>query len=236
MKLSRLDPGHFWSSESGMTSLLIFTVAYLFVVCALGDFSFGELVVDLMFSLIIVAGVLTTFKQRWVRFLAIGLAVATLALTWQQEIYPVERLAILNSVLRLIFLGFLLAVLVIQVFGAGPVTAHRVRGAIVVYLLLGGAWSLLYHIVALNIPNSFHLPKGLATGNPAALGRLLTYFSFTTLTTTGFGDITPIHPLARTLAMFEALAGQLFLVITLARLVSQAIVCQKDKIQDNSRD
>ncbi len=236
MKLSRLDPGHFWSSESGMTSLLIFTVAYLFVVCALGDFSFGDLVVDLMFSLIIVAGVLTTFKQPWVRFLAIGLAVATLALTWQQEIYPVERLASLNSVLRLIFLGFLLAVLVVQVFGAGPVTAHRVRGAIVVYLLLGGAWSLLYHIVALNIPNSFHLSEGLATGNPAVLGRLLTYFSFTTLTTTGFGDITPIHPLARTLAMFEALTGQLFLVITLARLVSQAVVCQKDKIQDNSSD
>ena len=138
MKLSRLHPGHFWSSESGMTSLLIFTLAYLFVVCALSELSFGDLVADLMFSLIIVAGVLTTFKQRWVRFLAIGLAVATLALTWQQEIHPVESLAILNTVLRLIFLGFLLAVLIVQVFGAGAVTAHRIRGAIVVYLLLGG--------------------------------------------------------------------------------------------------
>jgi hypothetical protein len=236
MKLSRLHPGHFWSSESGMTSLLIFTVAYLFVVCALGDFSFGDLVADLMFSLIIVAGVLTTFRQRWVRVLAIGLAVATLALTWGQEIYPAESLAILNTVLRLIFLGFLFAVLIIQVFGAGTVTADRVRGAIVVYLLLGGMWSMLYHLVALTLPNSFHLPEGLEIGNPAALGRLLTYFSYTTLTTTGFGDITPIRPLTRTLAMFEALTGQLYLVITLARLVSQAIVCQKDRIQDNSRD
>ncbi|MFI5331344.1 MAG: potassium channel family protein [Desulfobaccales bacterium] len=236
MKLSRLHPDHFWSNESGMTSLLIFSVAYLFVVCALSELSFGDLVADLMFSLIIVAGVLTVFKQRWVRFLVIGLAVATLALTWHQEIRPIESLAILNTVLKLIFLGFLFAVLIIQVFGAGAVTAHRIRGAIVVYLLLGGMWSLLYHLVALTIPNSFHLPEGLDPSNPAALGRVLTYFSYTTLTTTGFGDITPIRPLARTLAMFEALAGQLYLVITLARLVAQAIMAQKEKRQNNPRD
>ena len=95
---------------------------------------------------------------------------------------------------------------------------------------------MLYHLVALTIPNSFHLPEDLDIGNPAALGRVLTYFSYTTLTTTGFGDVTPIRPLARTLAMFEALAGQLYLVITLARLVSQAIVGQKEKIQNNSID
>ena len=58
--------------------------------------------------------------------------------------------------------------------------------------------------------------------------RLLTYFSFITLTTTGFGDIIPVHPLTRTLAMFEALAGQLYLVITLARLVSLAVVHKKE--------
>ncbi len=236
MKLSRLHPGHFWSHESGMTSLLIFTLAYLFVVCGLTELSFGDLVADLMFSFIIVAGVLTIFKQRWVRFLVIGLAVATLALTWHQEIHPLESLAILNTVLKLIFLGFLFAVLVIQVFGAGAVTPHRIRGAIVVYLLLGGMWSMLYHLVALTIPNSFHLPEGLDLGDPAALGRVLTYFSYTTLTTTGFGDITPIRPLARTLAMFEALTGQLYLVITLARLVAQAIMAQKEKRQDNPRD
>ena len=73
-------------------------------------------------------------------------------------------------------------------------TAHRIRGAIVVYLLLGGVWSLLYHLVALTIPHSFHLPGGLAAADPVALQRILTYFSFTTLTTTGFGDVTPAHP------------------------------------------
>jgi hypothetical protein len=236
MNLSRLHPRHFWSAESGMTGLLIFTLVYLFVICALGDFGFGDLVADFLFSLIIVAGVLTTFRQRWVGFFAIVLAVASLALTWEQRIQPVESLAILNAVLRLFFVGFLLAVLIVQVFRAGSVTAHRIRGAIVVYLLLGGIWGLLYHMVALAIPHSFNWPGGLAAGDPVALQRLLTYFSFTTLTTTGFGDITPAHPLSRTLAMFEALTGQLYLVITLAQRVSLAVVGQKEKAQNSSND
>ncbi|MDD5641376.1 MAG: potassium channel family protein, partial [Syntrophales bacterium] len=178
--------------------------------------------------LIIVAGVLTTFKQRWVRVLAISLAVASLSLIWEQYFYPGGALAILDLVLKLIFVGLLLAVLSVQVFKSGPVTAHRIRGAIVVYLLLGGAWSLLYSLVHLTTPHAFHLARELAAGDTGNIQRSLTYFSFITLTTTGFGDITPTNALSRTLAMFEAMTGQLYLVITMARLVSQAIVCQKD--------
>jgi hypothetical protein len=90
-------------------------------------------------------------------------------------------------------------------------------------------WSFLYHLTALTIPGSFRLAEGLADSEMVHQ-HLLTYFSFTTLTTTGFGDITPAHPLTRTLAMSEALAGQLYLVITLARLVSLAILEQKDDV------
>ena len=63
----------------------------------------------------------------------------------------------LNTGLSLIFLGFLLAVVIVQVFGEGPVTGHRLRGAIVVYLLLGAIWALLYQMVALSalVPSVF---------------------------------------------------------------------------------
>ena len=108
-------------------------------------------------------------------------------------------------------------------------TGHRIRGAIVIYLLLGGIWAMLYQVVALTIPHAFHLPEGIAGGDADALQRLLTYFSFITLTTTGYGDITPIHPVARTLTMLEALVGQLYPAITLARLVSLAVLHQKEK-------
>ena len=228
MPLSKLHPRHFWSSESGLTGLLIFFLGYLIFLFSLSDFSFGRLLARLLFSLIIIAGVVTTFKQRWLHGFAIVLAVAILALTWVEEIRPGVTLTILNAGLSLIYLGFLLAVVGVQVFGEGPVTGHRIRGAIVVYLLLGGIWALLYQVLALTIPQAFRLPEGLV-GDSDALQRLLTYFSFITLTTTGYGDITPVHPVARLLTMFEALVGQLYPAIILARLVSLAVMHQKAK-------
>ncbi|MGA8572362.1 MAG: ion channel [Desulfobaccales bacterium] len=225
MKLSKPQPWHSWSAESGLTALLIFTLAYLFVVSALGFFSFGGLVGRLLFSLILVAGVLTSFRQRWLGFCAIVLAVASFILTWVEHIHQEWSLTILSAILGMIFIFFLVAILIVQVFQRGTVTAHRIRGAIVVYLLMGGMWSFLYYIVALTIPEAFNWPKGLAVGDWQAVQQVLTYFSFTTLTTLGLGDVTPAIPLTRTLAMFEGLAGQLYLVITLTRLVSLSIVC-----------
>jgi hypothetical protein len=229
MTLSRLHPRHFWSSESGLTGLLIFIVGYLIVLNSLSEFSLGRVLARLLFSLIIVAGVVATFKQRWLHGFAMILAVATLALNWAEEIRPGGVLTTLNAGISLIYLGFLLAMVVVQVFREGPVTGHRVRGAIVVYLLLGGVWALLYQVVALTIPGAFRLPESLAGGDPDALQRLMTYFSFVTLTTTGYGDITPVHPVARTLCMLEALVGQLYPAITLARLVSLAVMHQKER-------
>ena len=89
---------------------------------------------------------------------------------------------------------------------------------------------MLYQLAALTIPQAFRLPEDLAGGGPDALQRLLMYFSFITLTSTGYGDITPVHPVARLLAMFEALAGQLYLAITLARLVSLEIMHRQEKL------
>ena len=229
MNPSRLHLRYFWSTESGLTGLLIFTLGYLIVLNSLSEFSFGRLAARLFFSLIIVAGVLTTFKQRWLHGFAIVLAVASLALNWVEEIRPGGALTTLNAGLSLIYLGFLLAMVTVQVFGEGPVTGHRIRGAIVVYLLLGALWALLYQVVALTIPHAFRLSEDLAGGDPDALQRLMTYYSFITLTTTGYGDITPIHPVARTLAMLEALVGQLYPAITLARLVSLAVMHRKEK-------
>jgi hypothetical protein len=228
MNPARLHPRYFWSAESGLTGLLIFFLGYLIILFSLSDFGFGRLAARLLFSLIIVAGVLTIFKQRWLHGLAILLAVAILALTWVEEIRPGAALTTLNAGLSLIFMGFLLAMVAVQVYGEGPVTGHRIRGAIVVYLLLGGIWALLYQVVVLTIPHAFRLPEGLAS-DPDTLQRLFTYFSFITLTTTGYGDITPVHPVARLLTMFEALVGQLYPAITLARLVSLAVMHQKEE-------
>jgi hypothetical protein len=229
MNLSKLHPQRFWSSDSGLTALLVFMLVYLIVLMTLSEFSFGSVAARLFFSLVVVAGVLTTFGQKWLHGFAVVLAAAILPLNFVEAIRPGLVVALLTTGLSLLYVGLLLVTLLLRIFRAGLVTIHRIAGAIVVYLLLGALWAFLYQVVALTIPQAFRLPEDLAGSGSEALQRLLMYFSIITLTSTGYGDITPVHPVARLLAMFEALVGQLYLAITLARLVSLEIMHRHEK-------
>jgi hypothetical protein len=100
---------------------------------------------------------------------------------------------------------------------------ERIEAALATYLLLGFIWSQAYAILHLVEPGAFRFPEEAVPVDPRSLvlasqHRFL-YFSFVTLTTLGYGDITPVMPLARSLAVLEAVAGQLFLAVTIARLV-----------------
>ena len=108
-------------------------------------------------------------------------------------------------------------VVLAQTFRAGPVNFHRIQGAVAAYLLLGLAWALAYELVSLLAAGAFSFA---GSGGPERPDFV--YFSFVTLTTVGYGDVTPVHPVARSLAVAEALTGQLYPAILLARLVSLA--------------
>jgi hypothetical protein len=102
------------------------------------------------------------------------------------------------------------------VFGPGRTTHHRILGAVVMYLGIGMIFTSLYIFLARALPDSFtHLPT---TG--VELREAMTYLSFGTLTTGGSGDVTPVHPIARSLANLESICGQLFPATLLARIVS----------------
>jgi hypothetical protein len=152
MKLTKPQSWNFWYAESSLTALLIFTLVYLFVLCVFGALSFGGFVGRLSFSLIIVAGVLTTFRQRLLRFLGIVLAVANLTLTWMEYIHRAWSLTFLSALLGMLFLVLLLAILIVQVFQAGTVTGHRIRGAILGLPVNGGDVELFLLCCGLDHP------------------------------------------------------------------------------------
>ena len=103
------------------------------------------------------------------------------------------------------------------VFGQGRVTYHRIVGAVLLYLLIAVGFATLFMFVGLSVPDAF---KGISFKDDAALASELFYLSFVTLTSTGYGDIVPVHPLARSLCNIEAVIGQLYPATLLARLVT----------------
>ena len=102
-------------------------------------------------------------------------------------------------------------------FRPGRVTYHRIVGAVLLYLLIAVCFATLFAFVGLSIPGAF---RGVVFEDNATLASEIFYLSFATLTTTGYGDVVPVHPLARSLCNAEAVIGQLYPATLLARLVT----------------
>ena len=116
------------------------------------------------------------------------------------------------------------------VFGPGRITTHRVRGAIALYLAIAIVFAWLYRLITAAVPDAFSGLKFVA-GEHGALSPFL-YYSLTSLTTLGLGDITPVNAFARSLTVFEALLGQLFPAVILARILT---LYTDDRHRENAR-
>jgi hypothetical protein len=198
--------------------MLAFLVLALFVAAPL-DAVLGQLPFDLFFSLVLGSGVVAFSRRRWLAGAVALCGVGGLALRWARY-GSGERLAgtwetWLSMLTMLILTGLVLE----HVFREGPITGDRVRGAIAAYLLLGLVWTFAYVLIERFSPGAIRATEGAASNNNAHFA----YYSFVTLTTLGYGDIVPVHPLARSLAIGEALVGQLYPAILIARLVSLQI-------------
>jgi hypothetical protein len=114
--------------------------------------------------------------------------------------------------------GALIWVVARAVFAPGPVTYHRLVGTLLLYLLIGSTFAGLYQMLGLLVPHPFRGMPPREDG-PAVIAHVL-YFSFMTLTSTGFGDVVPMHPLTRGFTNLESVIGQLFPPTIIGRMVS----------------
>lgn len=209
----------FWWGDRGLSLFLLL----LFIALFIEPFVESYLVQGLsaiFLSLLLISGVAYLSPRPLLRRVASAVAFLAIVLRWLKEYLPNQGLAIAASLLALVCLVSLTLVVLIRVFGdTEEVTAARVRGAVAAYLLLGITWSVLYRLIDLCLPGAFSISA--ATGmTPQEHREGFAYFSFVTLTTLGYGDITAIHPIARMFVVFEALLGQLYPATLLARLVS----------------
>lgn len=182
----------------------------------------GRLAVSLMFVLTLIFGSFATIQDRILIYSVVALAISTLAVDLVAEFNAAHSSSALESTLELVCLSILIFMTLKQTFRPGPVTVYRVMGGIAGYLLIGFTWSIAYQLVIHLAPDAIHFNSALAD-IPARQPTHLIYFSFMTLTTVGYGDAYPVHPAARSLAMAEALIGQLYIATLIASLVGMAM-------------
>jgi hypothetical protein len=216
---------HFWSTDRGLAALLGSLVVIIFVMPVLrASPVVAVVIVQVLFGTVVFSGLTTVTASRVARIACGAGFLAAIALHWVDQFHPGFGLAVWGALGRLFSVCLLTLLVSRQVFAAGRVTVQRIAGAVAVYLLLGLAWAGVYELIAGVFPDAFHLPE--TPRNRAELATMLAYYSFVTLTTVGYGDLIPVHPVARSAAILEALAGQLFPAILLARLVAMELAAR----------
>ncbi len=168
----------------------------------------------LMLTLLVLVSIVT---GRWTLHVSLALLVFSAVTSSVFELKAFEHYGQLSSVL-LLFLGTLECFRAI--FRSGRVDRERLFASLSLYLLLGLIFAIIFAVVEELLPGSFnHLDTLAAGGKISPLGQLI-YFSYVTIATLGYGDIVPVSGPAKGLVILEAIIGQMYLVVVVARLVS----------------
>jgi hypothetical protein len=209
-----------------LTGLTILLLVMMFVVAplqALGVFAFQ--VFELLLAIMLVAGVFVISGSR----AAVAAMVIALAMIVTGAVLRIRSPSILDLNLfagAWLIVGVTLAWVVARsIFAPGRVTYHRVVGAVLLYLTVAIIFAALYSFIGTLQPKAF---ANMTVEDSPKLATQLIYFSFATLTTTGYGDISPLQPMARAMCNLEAIFGQLYPATLLARLVTLEIAHRKE--------
>ena len=210
-----------WSEDRGLSFFLGVLVLVLFVILPLAHLGLVErFFVDIGFSAVLISGAVATNRNVVLTWIIILLTIASLVVHWLGPLVSFQN-AVLDAVLIMLLFGSFVVVMMLQVFRAGPITLHRVLGAVAAYLSIGITWGYAYFVASLCNPGAVQFARTL-TYSQIPVERYI-YFSFVTLTTLGYGDALPIHPVARTLAVAEALIGQLYPAVLIAGVLGLAL-------------
>lgn len=210
---------HFGLYRFSMAGLLIALVVLLVAMPFMEMVEIGPRIEAILMTLVLVSAVQAVGNRRWVLLWA-GVLVSPAVLgKWLNHLWPdlVSRQWFLASIL--VFVLFIIVQLLRFILTSPRVNAEVLCAGVSTYLLLGLLWAAAYELVANLVSGAFAFAN--ATNPPQGMEEFTAiYFSFATLSTVGYGDITPVNNVARMLAALEAVTGSLFIGVLIARLVS----------------
>jgi voltage-gated potassium channel len=197
------------------SSLLIFIIALLVIGPLVEEFVRLRILMDILWSAIFISAIYAVSRKKHHILIAVLLALPMLGAIWSKYYVENKTVIVVGSLCGAAFILFTIIQIVIFIYGHEEVTRDLIIGAAVVYLLMAIMWTFIFVAVETLHPGSFNIPEG----QNIEANRQFLYYSFVTLTTLGYGDITPLTGLARSLCVLEAVLGQLYLVVQVAWLV-----------------
>jgi voltage-gated potassium channel Kch len=202
-----------------LTVLLVLQICAIFLAAPLAakGLPMARVVADTLVLAVLV--IVVMMSPRWDAIIMIVIGFAGIGASF---LLNGEWSQVSTSVIRrgggILMFSALTWVVVHAVYAPGRITFRRLQGAVVIYLTLAMIFASAYGLILELNPDAF--VKLLASEADPKEVAVMLYFSLTTLTTTGYGDIVAVDPLARSLANLESVVGQFFLAITVARLVT----------------
>jgi voltage-gated potassium channel len=205
----------------GRFRLLLLALLLFFGGTAVAAGTRVERVVDAILLAGVLAAAILDLRERGQRWYVGGLAAAIILLFVVDLNVRIQHLPIVEDAMMVLFAGLVVWRAYTAVMRRQRPVGDRIIGAICVYVLIGLAWAKMYEALDGIAPGSFRFPADTAWATPGLLRY--SYFSFVTLATLGYGDVSPVTVVAGTLAWLEAITGQLYVAITVARLVALSI-------------
>ena len=175
------------------------------------------LTIGVLNTAVLISGAFAASHSRRTMFIAFGFALPALALEWLWVITYDQKVGLLLVFTLMLFYLFTIGHLVVYVLRPGPVTGNKLHGAISAFIMLGLFWAFFYQLIETLVPGSF-VNLAEHQREPAVEWRQFVFFRFTTLTTTGYGDIVPVKGHAQSVTILEQLMGTLYVAILIARL------------------
>jgi hypothetical protein len=201
------------------TQLLIALALLFFFFPFAQEIGPGPYIESILLSLVLLSAVLAVAGRRRTLLIALLLGIPTLAARWinhfRPDLVPPE-IFLVGALLLIIFVVWHLLRFVLH---APSVDVDVLCASISAYLMLGLIWTIAYWLVDEIVPNAFSF-NTTAGAKESMRGFNAFYFSFVTLSTVGYGDITPVSKVARMLAAMEAMTGLLYVAVLIARLVA----------------
>ncbi|HEY6153524.1 MAG TPA: potassium channel family protein [Candidatus Udaeobacter sp.] len=199
--------------------LLVALAALLICAPFVEELEGGRLILSGLFSLVLLAAVVAVAGRKRTLIIALVLAVPAITARWINYFRPDLIHAAVFLVCALLLLAFVIGHVLQFVLRAPVVTVEVLCASIAAYLMLGLMWTVAYWLVDQVTPGgAFSFNTGGSTQSMGGFNGI--YFSFITLSTVGYGDITPLSRAARWLAAIEAMTGLLYVAVLIARLVS----------------